>query len=260
MQSTHDLAIQKLGTKQQDISTVEDITYKTASGRLVSAYVVMPEGEVTSGSIFMHWLDSASHGDRNEFLDEAVQLAKSGVASILLQGSFPWNVAPKDTDHDLIAIQEEVAGIQDSIAVLESFGLSCDAKIAYVGHDYGALLGINFVATTKRIMAAAFMAPTMRFSDWNVAYWLTSLTAEERIAYDQTLVQVDPLVCIEKIKETKILLQFGSQDVYVADSTAAQLTQLAGESAETKKYDAGHGLNDEAKSDRVEWILARLVA
>ena len=258
MQPTHDLAIQKLGTKQQDNITIEDIAFKTASGRLVSAYVVTPQNEAKAGSIFMHWLDSASHGDRNEFLDEAVQLAKDGVLSVLLQGSFPWDVAPKDANHDLAAIHEEVAGIHDSVAVLESFGLSKEAKIAYVGHDYGALLGINFVSTTDRISAAAFMTPTTRFSDWNVAYWLTSLTAEERMAYDQILASVDPLVCIEKIADANILLQFGNQDVYVTDSTAAQLTQLAGESAETKKYDVGHSLNGEAKSDRIEWILAQL--
>ena len=258
MQPTHDLAIQKLGTKQQNNITIEDITFKTASGRIVSAYVVIPEGEAVKGSIFLHWLDSASHGDRNEFLDEAVQLANESVISVLLQGSFPWNVAPQDADHDLEAIQEEIAGIQDGIAVLESFGLGKNSKIAYIGHDYGALFGINFVAQTERVSAAAFMTPTMRFSDWNVAYWLTALTAGERIAYDQKLVQSEPFACIEKINHAKILLQFGSQDIYVADSTAAQLAQLAGATAETKKYDAGHGLNDNAKGDRVEWVLAQL--
>ncbi len=41
------------------------------------------------GLIYFHWLGHLN-GNRDEFLDEAVEMADHSVLSILIQGYFPW--------------------------------------------------------------------------------------------------------------------------------------------------------------------------
>ncbi len=53
-----------------------------------------------------------------------------------------------------------------------------------------------------------------------------------------------------------MLLQFASNDQYVPESVAEEISTAAvGLTAETRTYDdAGHELNDEARADRDAWL------
>ena len=89
---------------------VENITY--ADG--VAAWLVRPNDETPpadpfAGVVLWHWFSQQPLGDRNQFLDEARELAGRGVVCLLPQGRFPWFEDPTVQDHDVAAIEGEVA-------------------------------------------------------------------------------------------------------------------------------------------------------
>src|SRR5262245_57002160 len=79
-------------SRDQDGVTIRDLNYapyNAAHGR-VAAYIVRPKGRGHfAGVLFFHWLGSVN-SNRNEFLAEAIDLAKHGAVSLLIQGNFPW--------------------------------------------------------------------------------------------------------------------------------------------------------------------------
>ena len=142
------LDVQELSVKDQAGAAVHDITYAAhdpqygfpIKGRM-SAYLVTPSGVGSfAGVVFMHWLGQPN-GNRNEFLDEAVALAPKGVVSILVQGVFPWYDSPSSYDADRVEVINQVIELRRAVDVLLSQPGVDPQRIAYVGHDYGALFG-----------------------------------------------------------------------------------------------------------------------
>ena len=76
------------------------------------AYLVEPIGGGRGPALLLlHWFDTeAPDGNRTQFLDEAVELARDeGFVSILPQGLFPWAGDPTDATADVRRIRAEVA-------------------------------------------------------------------------------------------------------------------------------------------------------
>ena len=81
-------------------AVVENITY--ADG--VAAWLVHPNeaGAVPrpyAGVVAWHWFSQEPLGDRNQFLDEARELADLGVVRLLPQGLVPWVQDPPRRAH-----------------------------------------------------------------------------------------------------------------------------------------------------------------
>jgi hypothetical protein len=55
-----------------------------------------------------------------------------------------------------------------------------------------------------------------------------------------------------------VLFQFAKSDRYVPYYVADKLTEAAGDGAETKSYESGHELDEEARKDRLAWLRAEL--
>ncbi|HEU4767958.1 MAG TPA: hypothetical protein VFS77_11300 [Pyrinomonadaceae bacterium] len=73
--------------KRGDVKIL-DITYASPKGGVVPAYLVVPSGDGPyAGVIWGHWYwRNSEMRNRNQFLDEAVALAPSGVVSLLTDG------------------------------------------------------------------------------------------------------------------------------------------------------------------------------
>jgi hypothetical protein len=70
------LAIEVLTEHVQDGAIVQDITYASARGGKVPAYMILPSQEpLHVGLIYGHW----GEGNRAEFVDEAVLLTRLGL-------------------------------------------------------------------------------------------------------------------------------------------------------------------------------------
>ena len=231
---------------------VEDVSFDR---NFRDAYVVRPQDAgpgTAAGILFFHWVEFGSPtSNRTEFLEEAKDLASQGVVSVLVDGTFPWHEEPKSTAHDTAALNADLAMARAAYEVLLSRPEVDASRTALVGHDFGAMYESVLFAEDERPVALVMMAPTARWADWFYRYWQIS-DAED--AYKAALAPFDPVTALPNSGGRPILLQFAELDQYVPVDVADEISAAAGSTAETKKYDTSHELNEEARADRNEWL------
>ncbi|HET9416339.1 MAG TPA: alpha/beta fold hydrolase [Candidatus Limnocylindria bacterium] len=225
----------------------------------VPAWLVEPaEGGRGAAVLFLHWFDTrAPDGNRDQFRDEAEQLARDhGVVSVLPQGRFPWAGAPADAEADLARIRSEVAGHRRALDLLANRADVAAGRIGLVGHDFGAMHGVNLAADDDRIAAAVLVAATQRWGDWFLPFWPI---AGDRWDYLRALAAVDPISRIGELAPRPVCLQFAKGDFFIADMTGLELHHAAGEPKELHTYEADHGVRvAEARADRLDFLRRTL--
>jgi dienelactone hydrolase len=239
------------------MAVVENITY--ADG--VAAWLVQPDEVAGAGRqgpfggvVQWHWFSQEPLGDRNEFLDEARQLADRGVVSLLPQGRFPWFADPTGSVHDIAAIEDEVARFTAGLDLLSARPDVDDARLAVVGHDFGAMLASIVTAREQRVRTAVLIAPTPRWGDWFLPFWEID---EPRGSYLQALQSLDPSAQMAAIAPRPVLLQLAERDYFVPLMAGFELRRASGGShaLDVRQYDADHELAlDEARRDRFEFL------
>ena len=228
---------------------VVDVVY-TAGDRRVSAFLVRPHGKPRAAVLWAHWYGEEANTNRTEFLPDALGLAKNGVVSLLPQGYFPWqaDVSESATEDRQLAI-EQIVQLRRGLDLLQQeVG---NAPLGFVGHDYGAMYGAALVAD-KRPQAYVLMAPDARFSNWFLKYFVPGAS---KPALDEAFAPLDPVNNVGDAAPAKVLFQFAKSDRYVPYYVADKLTEAGGEAAEAKDYPSGHELNDDARKDRLAWLL-----
>jgi predicted esterase len=240
------------GTDSADGVTIVDLAFG-AEPQSTDAYLVGPEGAgPCPGIVFFHWVEYGSPtSNRTEFLDEARALAGQGVVSLLVDGRFPWKERPTSIEHDVAAVERDMAMLRSGLDLLAAQpGVNAE-HIALVGHDFGAMYGARIFADEPSLEGMVMMAPTARWGDWFLRYWEIS-DAED--AYLAAMAPLDPVTSLARVGKRPMLLQFASGDQYVPESVAAEISAAAGPSAEIRTYDTGHELNEAARADRAEWL------
>lgn len=225
------------------------------------AYLVEPIGGGRGPALlFLHWFDTeAPDGNRTQFLDEAIELARDeGFVSILPQGHFPWAGDPTDAISDVARIRSEVARHRAALDHLVARDDVDDTRVGFVGHDFGGMHGIVLVADDPRITAAVVIAATPRWGDWFLPFWRIE---GDRFDYLRSLAEVDPISRVGDIAPRPILLQFAHSDFFIAAMAGMELHRAAGEPKEMRAYDADHGVrHPQARADRREFLVRALSA
>src|SRR5215831_11211105 len=128
---------------EKDGVIVRDLNYAShapGQGR-TQAYLVTPKGNGPFAAVlFFHWLGEEK-SDRTEFLEEATALARRRTVSLLLQGFFPWKVAPVDGPTDRQQIIAQTIEVRRALDLLLAQPGVDPKRVGYVGHDYGAMFG-----------------------------------------------------------------------------------------------------------------------
>ena len=253
------LQVKELGVTQQDGISIHDITY-VSEGRVISAYLVVPPGQGPfAGIVYMHWLDSSPTANRTEFLQEAVTMAQKGVVSLLPQGFFPWVESPKNIQHDCSFTIQQTIALRRGLDLLLSQPSVDSKRVAFVGHDYGAMYGAILSGVERRFKAFALMAPTERFSNWNIPFFLDTLTPRQRLDYLVDTVSLDPITYIGHAAPAPVLLQFARGDRFVSLGNAFNLGEVVSSPSDFKQYDADHSLTDgTSQQERIAWVSAQL--
>ncbi|MEO7296202.1 MAG: alpha/beta fold hydrolase [Candidatus Limnocylindria bacterium] len=219
------------------------------------AFLVEPiEGGRGAAVLFLHWFDTeAPDGNRTQFLDEAINLARDrGVVSLLPQGRFPWAGDPTDAEADAARIRSEVDRHRAAVDLLAARPDVDDGRIALVGHDFGAMHGTLLAADDERVAAVVLIAATPRWGDWFLPFWPI---AGDRHDYLRTLASLDPISRIGAISPRPVCLQFARNDFFIAAMTGLELHRAAGEPKEMHAYDTDHGVRDPlAAADRSAFL------
>ena len=241
---------------------IEDVVYGGTGADGLTAWLVRPAIASPSGGpglVMWHWLDTeAPDGNRDEFLDEARELASLGAVCLLPQGRFPWRIDPSGSAHDAAQVEAEVARFAAGLDLLAARGDVDPERLGVLGHDFGAMLAVLAAAVDPRVRCAALVAPTPRWGDWFLPFWQI---AEDRIDYLRAMRRLDPVERIADIGSRPLLLQLGRRDFYVPLMAGLELRRAAGDGAtvELKAYDAEHDMRlPEVRADRGAFLAAAL--
>ena len=253
--------VKEVSTNERDGVIIQDLDYaaETPQRGRIKAFMIKPAGKGPfAGILFFHWLGEPN-GDRTQFVDEAVSLAQLGVASLLIQGSFPWAVQPTDGATDRQLIVSETREVRRALDLLLAQPMVDMKRIGYVGHDYGAMYGSITAAFDKRVRAYVLIAGIGTFSDWSLEYWLKARGDEFKKSYRQALFPLEPISLIGRAKPAALLFQFANNDKYITKEKANSFAAAASEPKEVRWYDTTHEMNVQAaRDDRREWLTEKL--
>ena len=246
--------------EDRDGIQVRDITYANLSGGRTAAYLVGPPGKSRcAGILFVHWYEPpAPDSNRTQFLGQAVTLARHGAISLLIETMWSdpnWFRTRKQAD-DYDNSVRQVKELRRALDVLLSLGRVDPMRLAYVGHDFGAMYGALLPAVDGRPTAYALQAGTMSFSEWFLLG--PKLEGEARRQFIEQLAPLDPVRYIGAAAPHPVLFQFAHTDRFVPVDKAEAFFAAAKEPKQILWYDAGHGLNDQAVKDRMEWLVRQL--
>lgn len=237
-----------------------DISYAQGSGRN-AATIIAPEktGASHPAILFVHWYGPPEpSSNRTQFIPDATELAKHGAVSLLIDT--PWSRAEyfqeRTRDGDYARSVQEVKNLRRALDVLVAQPGIDRARVAYVGHDFGAMYGALAVASDTRVHAFVFMAGTQSFSDWFL-YGKPKLEGEPRQKFVNELAPLDPVRYLPKIK-MPTLLQFADNDIHVSKEHADAVAAASAGAKTVRVYHAEHELNADATRDRIAWLKEQL--
>src|SRR4051812_38754177 len=152
-------------------ATVQQLSYTQLDGSTNAATVVTPAAASNAARpaiLFLHWYEPPRPtSNRTEFLAEAVELAGSGITSLLVDT--PWTkedwFPTRDAARDFEFTQRMTKDVRRALDVLMAQPGIDKSRIAVVGHDFGAMWGALAVAEDPRVTHFVYMAGTRSFTD-----------------------------------------------------------------------------------------------
>ena len=239
--------------------TVQQLTYAQLDGSRNAATLVSPAAASTTprpAILFLHWYGPPNPtSNRTQYLPEAIDLAGSGVVSLLVDT--PWSeerwFGARDSAHDYEFTVQMTKNVKRALDVLLAQPNLDRTRIAVVGHDFGAMWGALAVADDPRVTHFAYAAGTRSFSDWYL--YTPKREGADRDAFVAKLAPLDPIAHLPKIAPRPVLLQFGTRDEHVKNEAATAQAEATKEPKTVKIYqNAGHELIYQARVDRLAWI------
>jgi dipeptidyl aminopeptidase/acylaminoacyl peptidase len=239
--------------------SVRQLTYAQRDGSRNAATLVEPSGSATAprpAILFLHWYGPPNPtSNRTQFLPDAIDLAGSGVVSLLVDT--PWSnerwFGARDSAKDYEFTVEMAKDVRRALDVLLAQPNVDTSRVAVVGHDFGAMWGALAVADDPRVTHFAYAAGTSSFTDWYL--YTPKREGAERDAFIAKLAPLDPIAHLPKIAPRPVLLQFGTKDEHVKNESATAQAAAAKEPKTVKIYqNAGHELTYQARVDRLAWL------
>jgi cephalosporin-C deacetylase-like acetyl esterase len=248
-----------LSDRGKDGESIQDVSFKSPLRGKVSAYLIIPpDPQPQAGLIFGHW----GEGDRGEFVDEAVVLARLGFVSLCLDASFrrPGEYEPEEElpQADL----QWILDVRRAVDILQDhFGLIPE-HIGYVGHSFGASFGGVIAGVEHRIRGYVFMAGAARATEvMRTSKHPLIVSARENTppeAWEAMLVAEAPYDACHYISQaapSSLFFQFARHDDFISVQDAEHYFELASEPKQIAWYEnCNHELSKEACIDRAIFL------
>jgi predicted esterase len=227
----------------------------------LNSVLVAPAGPLKNAPavLWVHWLGEVATTNHTEFMGDAQALAKRGVVSMLVD--MPWSQAKwftelRTPDDDYTSTIAQVVSLRRALDCLTGVPGVDKTRIAYVGHDFGAMDGALLLAADDRPAYAVLMTPTLSYWEW----YLLGKQPADPAAYVAQMSAFDLPGWLANGKQKATLLQFGQLDEYVSQATGIALRNAVPNRDRTfKAYKLDHALDDvTAHDDRVTWLAAHL--
>lgn len=253
--------------EQFDGGTLHSVTYQSAKGGPVNAYLVVPSGKGPFAAIlFGHW----GNGTQAEFIPEAKIYARAGAVSLLPDYPWdrpdPWHKSPDHFDKPEIDRDIEIQTVLDLRRGIDLLLARSDVdphRLGYIGHSYGAQWGSILSAVDKRMKASILMGGVaectdimVRSQDPGMVELRKSLPPGTFDKYCQVTGQIDALQFVGHAAPVALLFQFGNFEQYFDKASTERYFAAASEPKKVLYYDTAHDLNDpRSLEDRYHWLV-----
>src|SRR5215213_3810774 len=158
------LDIREAGTHAHDGVTERLFSYTNPYGQRRVAELIGPDGAGPHAAIvYVHWYEPESHdSNRTQFHQEALELAQRGAVSLLVETIWSdrdWFLKRSQADDYANSIHQTVELRQAIDLLLDQPGVD-SKRLAYVGHDFGAMYGVLIGQIDARPSCYVLMAGT----------------------------------------------------------------------------------------------------
>ena len=226
----------------------------------MNSVIVAPDAPKNAPAVlWVHWLGETATTNHSEFMSDAQELAKHGIVSVLVD--MPWSqkdwfTALRTPENDYADTIAQVVSLRRALDCLLAIPGVDTSRVAYVGHDFGAMDGALLLAVDARPHYAVLMTPTLSYWEW----YLLGKQPADPAAYVARMSAFDLPGWLAQGKQKATLLQFGQLDEYVAQATGIALRNATPNRDRTlKAYKLDHALDDvTAHDDRRAWLIAHL--
>jgi dienelactone hydrolase len=270
------LEMRETDVHKRDKVRLIELNYAGASGDRVPAYLLIPPGGGPFPAIIWgHWLKKGSPlANKDEFLEEAVALARSGVVSLLIdapQVRHEWVEAKGDAGPLEAAKQQSEAAVHQVTDLRRGIDLlygrpDVDRKrIAYVGHSWDAHVGAILAGVESRICCFVLMASgyadeeeAFASKDPKTIAHIKEVGEDNVREYFREYAWDDPVYFLGHTDRESIFLQFASGDGISKATAQKYLDRFSSKDKKMEFYDAPHALNAAARLDRDRWLQKHL--
>src|SRR5579859_3305472 len=248
-----------------------ELNYAGASGDRVPAYMVLPRGGGDHPAIIWgHWLKKGSPlANKDEFLEEALVLARVGVMSVLVDAPQARHDYPPPSKDLLESVKQQSDASEHQVIDLRRavdlllVRKDVDRKrIAYVGHSFDAHVGAILAGVETRICCYVLMASG--YSDEEDVFRSPDDPTRKQLGddavrqYFRDYAFDDPAHFLGHTDQESIFLQFGMYDYVKRDRAQHYLSLFSSKDKQMQFYESGHELDSAARLDRVRWLQKHL--
>ena len=256
------LNLQKTVESTNNGVEVSAISFSSPAGGTVTGLLFDPvtRSSLRPGIVLMHGLP----GTARNVMVQGQQLAELGAVVIAIDAPFARRGGQplRFTNEDRAEQIQLIKDLQRAVDVLRARVNVDHDRIAYVGFSYGGAMGALFVGVERRIKTAVLVVGdgglVSHFTGPEDLNFMAGLSCATRVSWFRAMAPIEPIRFIANASPTPLLLQSGRLDTLVPVADAESLQTAAREPRTILWYDAGHGLDQQANFDRLDWLHEKI--
>ena len=201
---------------------VQDVYLVSDDGSQTRAFIIRPDKpQPNLGAVmFVHLLGPPPDNDREEFFEDALELADMNIVSLLVEA--PWAEPEwfpgRKLEADVPNVLKYAALLQGEFRLLLAESRAAPERVAFVGHDFGAMYGTLLLKSEPTIHHAVLMAAVPDFADWFLLG--RKLPALEQEAYRKKVSEIAASRYLRCANTSNVLFQFAESDRFVSRKQA----------------------------------------
>jgi len=262
------LAPEVLSESRRPGVTVLDMTYRGRDGERVPAYLVVPDGPGPFAAVVWgHWaMPNSPLGNRGEFLEEAIVLARAGAIGLLPDAPFNRRGhVPDNSPEAGVALQaRQVADVRRGVDFLLSRDDVDDERLAYVGHSFSAGVGAFLAGVEPRLGRLVLMTHLLHTREFLLSDAPGAVAARAKHGADferllEELDWADPAHYLKRTQAEGILVQLADKDSMIPlEHALVGYRNIAAPKSLGVYPNARHALDHRAREDRIRWLVDAL--